>query len=141
MAANWIEAVTGSLDEKRQYKRCRRRIDALPEPYHAVAKAMERYLMYFGSITKGDVIVSMLEDLVDLFEQAAAEKTSIARLIGDDPVEFAETFIANYSEGQWINKERRRFVAAVEDAEREERRARRADRHHDHDDDRRGETA
>ena len=33
--------------------------------------------MYFGGITKGDILMSMLEDLVDLFEQSAADGTPI----------------------------------------------------------------
>ena len=35
-------------------------------------------------------------------------------IVGDDPVEFAETFLANYSEGQWINKERKRLTDAID---------------------------
>ena len=33
MAAKWIEILTGSLEEKKQYKQDKARIDALPEPY------------------------------------------------------------------------------------------------------------
>ena len=40
MAAKWIELVTGSLEQKKQYKRDRVRIAALPEPYRTVAKAL-----------------------------------------------------------------------------------------------------
>ena len=29
-------------------------------------------------------------------------------------MEFAETFLANYSEGQWINKERKRLTDAID---------------------------
>ena len=58
----------------------------------------------------------MLEDLADLFEQSAANGTPIRAVVGEDPVEFAETFLANYSEGQWINKERSRLIKAIDDA-------------------------
>ena len=33
MAAKWIEILTGSLEQKKQYKQDKARIDALPEPY------------------------------------------------------------------------------------------------------------
>ena len=66
--------------------------------------------MYFGAITKSDVLMSMLEDLADLFEQGAADGTPIRAIVGDDPVEFAEDFLRNYVEGQWINKERARLT-------------------------------
>lgn len=31
MAAKWIEALTGSLEQKKQYKQAKARIEALPE--------------------------------------------------------------------------------------------------------------
>jgi DNA-binding ferritin-like protein (Dps family) len=114
MAAKWIEAVTGSLDEKKRYKQHKARVAQLPQDYRTAVEALERYFMYFGSITKGDVLVTMLDDLADLFEPAAVDGTPIRTIVGDDPVEFAETFIANYSEGQWINKERVRLTKAID---------------------------
>ena len=113
MAAKWIEMVTGSLEEKKQYRQHKARIAALPENYRTAVEALERYYMYFGGISKGSVLVRMLDDLGDLFERAAADGTPIRSLVGDDPIEFAETFIANYSEGQWINKERTRLIDAI----------------------------
>jgi DNA-binding ferritin-like protein (Dps family) len=38
----------------------------------------------------------MLEDLADLFEQGAADGTPLRDVVGEDPVEFAEAFLANY---------------------------------------------
>lgn len=37
MAAKWIEKVTGTLEQKRQYKAHRARIGGLPEPYATAA--------------------------------------------------------------------------------------------------------
>ena len=37
MAARWIEALTGSLEQKKQYKQDQARIEALPEPYASAA--------------------------------------------------------------------------------------------------------
>ena len=114
MAPRWIEAVTGSLEEKKQYKPHKARVKQLPESYRVAVEALERYYMYFGGITRSDVMLRMLDDLADLFEQAAADATPIRAIVGDDPVEFAETFLANYSEGQWINKERTRLIDAID---------------------------
>lgn len=116
MAAKWIELVTGSLEEKKQYKQYKVRVRELPADYSAAATALERYLMYFGSIAKGDVMVSMLSDLADLFEQSAADNTPIREIVGEDPVEFAETFLRNYADGQWINKERERLTKSIDEA-------------------------
>ena len=57
MAAKWIETLTGSLEQKKQYKQDKARIDALPEPYGTAAKAMHRYFMYYGGITDGDTLM------------------------------------------------------------------------------------
>ena len=120
MAANWIELVTGPLEEKRQYREGKARIRQLPPNYRAAAEAVERYLMYAGGIAKGDVLVRMYADLVNLFEESAANQTPIREIVGPDPVEFVEMFVANYSDGSWISKERARLNKAIEDVEREE---------------------
>jgi DNA-binding ferritin-like protein (Dps family) len=120
MAAKWIERVTGPLEQKKQWRQYKARIDDLPAPYEAAAKAVQRYLMYAGGITDGDTIVKMFGDLADLWERAATDGTPLRALVGDDPVEFAETFAAAYTGKQWIDKERARLAKAIEDAEREE---------------------
>ena len=112
----YLEMVTGPLDQKRSYRQYKARTARLPANYRAAVEALERYLTYFGAITKGDILVSMLEDLADLFEQSAANGTPIRAVVGEDPVEFAETFLQNYSEGQWINKERKRLISAIDHA-------------------------
>lgn len=61
--------------------------------------ALERYMQFFGP-GKADSLVSMLEDLADLFEQSAADGTPIRKVVGEDPVEFAEAFLRNYPGGQ-----------------------------------------
>jgi DNA-binding ferritin-like protein (Dps family) len=117
MAAKWIELVTGSLDQKKQYRRYRARVEALPEPYHAAAKALDRYLMASGGVTDGETLVVMMTDLVELWERAAADGTPVRDMVGDDPVEFIETFRAAYAGKEWIDKERERLRQAIADAE------------------------
>jgi DNA-binding ferritin-like protein (Dps family) len=120
MTARWIELVTGSLEQKKQYRRHQARMDALPEPYGAVAKAVQRYLMYCGGITDGETSLAMFDDFADLWERAAVDGTPVRAIVGDDPVEFAETFAEAYTGKRWIDKERTRLNQAVEDAERGE---------------------
>ena len=120
MVAKWIETLTGSLEQKKQYKQEKARIDALPEPYGTAAKAMQRYFMYYGTVTDGDTLVTMLGDFADLWERAAADQTPIRAIVGDDPVEFAEAFAEAYTGKQWIDKERARLTKAIEDAEQQE---------------------
>ena len=117
-----IEKVVGDFGDKKRWRAYKARTKQLPANYRAAIEALERYLTYFGAITKGDVLMSMLEDLADLFEQSAANGTPIRAIVGEDPVEFAETFLRNYAEGQWINKERARLTEAIDRAAAEESR-------------------
>jgi DNA-binding ferritin-like protein (Dps family) len=122
MAAKWIETLTGSLEQKKQYKQTRARIDGLPEPYGSAAQALHRYFMYYGGVTDGDTLVTMFGDLADLFERAATDRMPLREVVGDDPVEFAETFAQAYGGTRWIDKERARLTKAIDDAERKESR-------------------
>jgi DNA-binding ferritin-like protein (Dps family) len=117
MTAKWIETLTGSLDQKKQYKRYRARIEALPEPYRSVAEALHRYFMYYGAVTDGDAMLTMLGDFADLWERAAIDGTPVRAIVGENPVEFAETFAQSYASKQWIDKERTRLIRAIENAE------------------------
>ena len=120
MAAGWIEKVVGSLDDKKRWRAYKARVRQLPPNYRATVDAIERYLMYRGAVTDGNILMKMNEDLLDLFEQSAASGTPIREIVGDDPAEFVETFLQNYSEGQWIKKERERMTRAIESVERDE---------------------
>ena len=116
MAPRWIALVTGPLEEKKQFREFKARMKRLPAPHRTAAEAVERYLMYAGGIAQGDVLVRMYGDLVELFEQSAADGTPIRDIVGADPVEFVEAFIANYADGSWINKERLRLNQAIDRA-------------------------
>ena len=110
----WFEnLVTQLIGEKKRWRDYKARMRAVPEPYRSAMDALERYLMVTGGISDGDSAASLLENLADLFEQAAAEETPIRDIIGDDPVEFIETFLRNYPEGDWRAKERQRLIQAV----------------------------
>ena len=117
MVAKWIEALTGSLEQKKQYRQDMARIKALPEPYRTAAKATHRYLMYSGGVTDGDTMVTMFTDLADLWERAATDGTPVRDVVGDDPVEFAETFAQAYVGDRWIDKERARLTKPSDEAE------------------------
>lgn len=121
MAAKWIEALTGSLEQKKQYKQDMARMEALPAPYADVAKAMNRYFMYYGAIAESDALLAMIGEHVDLWERAAIDGTTVADIVGDDPVGFAEEFVRSYRTKEWIDKERTRLVKAVDAATGKER--------------------
>jgi DNA-binding ferritin-like protein (Dps family) len=106
---------TGWTEQRRRYRQYKARTERLPANYHTAIDALEQYLEFFGP-GKSDSLLSMLDDLADLFEQAAAKRIPIREIVGQDPVEFAETFLRNYPEGQWISRERERLTSAIERA-------------------------
>jgi DNA-binding ferritin-like protein (Dps family) len=108
--AKFISKVIGEKGQWRQYKA---RTRQLPESYRTAVDALERYLMYLGGGGDGTAIYA---DLVDLFEQSAANRTPIREIVGEDPVEFIETFVRNYPKGQWVIRERERLTNAIDRA-------------------------
>ncbi|QIS21350.1 DUF1048 domain-containing protein [Nocardia terpenica] len=115
MGTKWYEVVTGSIEGKKRWRQYKARTKQLPENYRTAVEAFERYLMYVGP-SGADSAVSMFEDLIDLFEQSAADRTPIRDIVGDDPVEFIEAFARNYQEGDWRNREKERLTDAIERA-------------------------
>ena len=106
----FISKVIGPKRRWRQYKA---RKEQLPENYRTAVEAIERYLMHFVPVD-ADSDASRFEDLADLFEQAAADGTPIREIVGEDPVEFAEAFAQNHTEGGYVpNRERKRLTDAI----------------------------
>ena len=101
------------IGEKRRWREYKARVRKLPENYRAAVEALERYLMSTGGVVDGDSAASLLENIADLFEQSAADGTTIREVVGDDPVEFIEALIRNYPEGDWRIKERQRLISAI----------------------------
>jgi DNA-binding ferritin-like protein (Dps family) len=59
---------------------------------------------------------SLVEDLADLFERAAADGTPIREIVGDDPVEFVEALVRNYEQGGYVARERERLTNVIDRA-------------------------
>jgi DNA-binding ferritin-like protein (Dps family) len=107
------------IGPKRRWRAYKARVRQLPENYRTTVEAIERYLMHFGPMD-GDSAASLLEDVADLFERAAADGTPIREVVGEDPVEFVEALIGNYEKGGYVTRERERLTNAIKRAEGEE---------------------
>jgi DNA-binding ferritin-like protein (Dps family) len=106
MAFRWIE-------QKRHYRRYKARIAALPLGYRTAVAGLERYVNHLGGVGDAEAILTMLDDLADLVEGAAADGTPVREVFGDDPVEFAEAFLRNYPSGSWITREQQRLTDTI----------------------------
>ncbi|MEV5499118.1 DUF1048 domain-containing protein [Nonomuraea fuscirosea] len=116
----YLELVTGPLEEKKRWRQYKARVKGLPDNYRTAVEALERYLMHFGP-ADGAGAMTMYEDLIELFERSAADGTPIRDIFGNDPVEFVEAFMANYPLGQYRTRERNRFTSAIERAAQNDR--------------------
>ncbi|WP_280398046.1 DUF1048 domain-containing protein [Nocardia carnea] len=101
--------VIGDLGDKRRWRNYKARSKQLPASYRTAADACERYLLYTGR--GGDVAI--FEDLIELFEQRAADRTPLRDVVGADPAEYMETFARNYRRDSWIDRERDRLDSAI----------------------------
>lgn len=107
------------IGDKRRWRDYKARTKALPEAYRTAVEGIERYLMYFGA-ADSDSATSIFEDVADIFERAAADGTPIRDIVGDDPVEFIDSLVANYEKGGFIVREQQRLFESIARAEAQE---------------------
>lgn len=105
--------IIGDLDDKRKYKQMMKRVDALPNEYSITFKQIQKYIYTVGGIS-GDITIfnnlNIFEDLLDLFEESAADERNIIDVIGSDASKFCDEFINAYVNdsktlGENLNKE------------------------------------
>jgi DNA-binding ferritin-like protein (Dps family) len=106
-------------DEKKRYRQYKARKEQLSASYREGIDAVERYALRFGPAT-GDTVVTMLEDLVEIFEQGAQEGTPVRQIVGDDPVQFTQDFLKKYPANPWAAKEQQRLAQSMNHAARTE---------------------
>lgn len=108
---NWLAAkIIGPKKEWRAYKA---RVKALPAPYAEAVAGVERYVMHFGGVNDATQAQSLFNDVIDIFERAAADSTPIRDVVGDDPVEFADALIRNYQQTGYVAKEQQRLRDSI----------------------------
>ena len=118
MAISISDISTKLIGDKKRWRQYKARVAALPLSHRTAVAGIERYIMYTGP-SDGDQLMRMLEDLADLFEQTAADGTSVRTVVGNEPIAFAEEFKANYGLGSWLSKEQQRLVDAIDKADAE----------------------
>ena len=115
---NWLSAkIIGPKKEWRAYKA---RVKALPKPYMEALAGVERYVMHFGGISDAGQAQSLFNDVIDIFERAAADNTPIRDIVGEDPVEFADALIRNYQQTGYVAKEQGRLRDSITKAVEEQ---------------------
>jgi DNA-binding ferritin-like protein (Dps family) len=107
-----VNRITKLIGDKKQWRHYKARKKALPANYRAAVDALERHIFYCGP-EGGDATMRALEDLIDLFEQSAEAQTPIRDIVGENPAEFAEAFISNYTKATWRDRQVRKVNEAL----------------------------
>jgi len=108
---NWLAAKI--IGPKKEWKAYKARVKALPLPYMTAVAGVERYVLHFGGINDATQAQSLFNDVIDIFERAAADGTPIRDVVGDDPVEFADALIRNYQQTGYVAREQARLRDSI----------------------------
>ena len=120
MAAKWIELVTGSLEQKKQYRQERAASRLCPS---RTAPSRRRWSVAYQCSTGASRtarLPSRCSATSPTSERAAADGTPVRAIVGDDLVEFADTFAQAYTERDGSTRNTPGQAKAIEDAERKE---------------------
>lgn len=80
------------LEDKREYRRMMTRVDALPEDYRFAYNKIQHYMWKFVS-GGGLDIVALQADLLELFEEGAAEGKNVYDITGEDVAAFCDDLL------------------------------------------------
>ncbi|MFS0781213.1 DUF1048 domain-containing protein [Bacillus sp. 1P06AnD] len=82
------------IGDKKEYRMMMARVDALPEDYQFVFKKIQNYMWNFAAGNGMDML-RMQYELIDLFEEGAAEGRQVLDITGEDVASFADELVAN----------------------------------------------
>lgn len=90
------------IKSKREYKQQMARVEALPEDYQYVFKKIQSHMWMFAAGSGYDMM-KIHYDLIDLFEEGAAEGKHVLEITGQDVAAFCEELLRSASTytGNW----------------------------------------
>ncbi|MDR0514989.1 MAG: DUF1048 domain-containing protein [Coriobacteriaceae bacterium] len=101
-------------ESKREYKRHMARVDALPKDYAFVFKKIQHHMWMFASGSGYDML-KIHYDLLELFEEGAANGKDVLELTGEDVAAFCDELLKNaktYTE-DWRTRLNREIAAKL----------------------------
>ncbi len=93
------------IESKREYKEQMARVDALPKDYQFVFKKIQGHMWMFAAGVGYDMM-KVHCDLIELFEEGAANGKHVLEITGEDVAAFCEELLRNtetYTEN-WRDK-------------------------------------
>ena len=80
------------IESKREYKRQMARVDALPKDYQYVFKIIQKHMWMFAAGSGYDII-QIHYDLIELFEEGAANGKHVLEITGEDVAAFCDELL------------------------------------------------
>ena len=99
------------IQEKREYRAYKQRVENLPGEYRKAMKAIEEYMWNFA---KGAGMLEHLKNILEMFENSASEGLSVRDVVGEDIAEFADSLLAEFPEETWMDKMRKKLRDSID---------------------------
>lgn len=100
---NLIKKLVG---DKRDWHEYQARVEKLPPDFRRAMMAIQKYLFNWA---KGAGMMGVVKEVLEMFEEAAAEGATVESVVGEDIAEFADELLREYPEETWIDKQRRQL--------------------------------
>jgi len=98
-----FEKIIGDLSEKKEWKQIEARAKALPEEFTVAYEEIKKYIWSTAAIET----IAPLKNLVELFEEAAANGKGVLEVIGTDVAGFADELVRG--ETSYFERKRRKL--------------------------------
>lgn len=99
------------IQEKREYRAYRKRVNELPEEYSKAMLAIESYMWNFA---KGASMLELLRNILEMFENSASDGLRVRDVVGNDIAAFADSLLAEFPEETWMDKMRKKLRDSIE---------------------------
>jgi DNA-binding ferritin-like protein (Dps family) len=97
-----INAIVGSLEEKKAYRQNEARVKSLPDEYATAYKEIKQYIF----ATSGILTMEPLKALVDMLEEAAADGKHVVDITGPNVADFADELVRDTKSYQGIQRQK-----------------------------------
>jgi DNA-binding ferritin-like protein (Dps family) len=111
-SAKGIESLKTMKQDKKEYKEFQERVKKLPRDYQVVYEEVSKFLWQFAT-GDGMDMVHLTYDLVEFFEEGAANETPVLELIGGDVGQFAEGTLHEFQAKTWIDQQKEKMNQRV----------------------------
>jgi DNA-binding ferritin-like protein (Dps family) len=87
-----LELIKQMIGDKKEYREQMARVEALPEDYRFVFEKIQGYMWSFAGGDGSDMLKTQHE-LIELFEERAADGKHVLDVTGEDVVGFCDEFL------------------------------------------------